>query len=401
MELTHLLLVYKYLSSGRQQMARWWSVALVVGCGVLGGCATTTNYPYSAAEERQLTAQVMAGADSAAGAGAEVLWLDNDVKALLDSRIDRQWPATRRLEALRELLFADDALHIQYSGSTTKTAMQTYASGTGNCLSMTNLFVAAARYLDLSAQFQTVEVRPTWDQQGAVMIRYEHVVATGRLPNGERYVVDFLPEFVLGDYDSSATSDAVGLSLYFNNLGAESLVEGRTEAAIGYLQQALRLRPESSDAWGNMGAAMRRAGNQALAEFSYLRALHEDGSNFSALNNLAALYDLQGREEEAGRLAKRVERYRRTNPYYHYFVANLFFEKGKDAEAVLLLREAIRLKRDEPEFYQALARIYTRTGDEAKADQTLQQGKKYVRKVFTPPGRNMNHRFWVNWLKVE
>lgn len=382
-------------------------VALVLGCSLLGGYASTATYPYSAAQERQLTAEVMAGAapavtvDAAVEVVGGILWLDDSVKALLDSRIDRQWQATRRLEALRELLFADAALHIQYSSSGTKTAMQTYTSGSGNCLSLTNLFIAAARYLDLSAQFQTVEVRPTWGQQGAVLIRYEHVVATGRLPNGERYVVDFLPEFVLGDYASAATSDEVGLSLYFNNLGAENLVAGRLETAIGYLQQALRLRPDSSDAWGNMGAAMRRAGNQALAEFSYLRALRADDQNFSALNNLAALYALQGREAEAGLIAKRVDRYRRTNPYYQYFLANLLFAEDRDAEAVLLLRAAIRLKRDEPEFYQALARTYTHMGAEDQARKILQQGKKYQRQMFMPPGRDMNHRFWVNWMQLN
>ena len=382
-------------------------VALVLGCSLLGGCASTATYPYSAAQERQLTVEVMAGAapavtvDAAVEVVGGILWLDDNVKALLDSRIDRQWQATRRLEALRELLFADVALHIQYSSSGTKTAMQTYTSASGNCLSLTNLFIAAARYLDLSAQFQTVEVRPTWGQQGAVLIRYEHVVATGRLPNGERYVVDFLPEFVLGDYASAATSDEVGLSLYFNNLGAENLVAGRLETAIGYLQQALRLRPDSSDAWGNMGAAMRRAGNQGLAEFSYLRALRADDQNFSALNNLAALYALQGREAEAGLIAKRVDRYRRTNPYYQYFLANLLFAEDRDAEAVLLLRAAIRLKRDEPEFYQALARTYTHMGDEEQARKTLQQGKKYQGKTFIPPGRDMNHRFWVNWMQLN
>jgi Flp pilus assembly protein TadD len=150
-----------------------------------------------------------------------------------------------------------------------------------------------------------------------------------------------------------------------------------------------------------MGAAMRRAGNQGLAEFSYLRALRADDQNFSALNNLAALYALQGREAEAGRIAKRVDRYRRTNPYYQHFLANLFFAEGRDAEAVLLLRAAIRLKRDEPEFYQALARTYTHMGDEEQARKTLQQGKKYQGKTFIPPGRDMNHRFWVNWMQLN
>ena len=258
----------------------------------LSGCASSVNYDYSPSDEQRLLGEITAGTRLPA---RDVLYLDEQTRALIDERIDSDWNQFHKLRELRKYLFSKDELNISYDSQDTRTAMETFSAHSGNCLSMTNLFIAAARYVGLSAQFQTVEVRPSWDYEGGTMIRYEHIVATGKLPRSTTYVIDFFPEFVLDEYKSAPVTDRIALSLYYNNLGAENLLDGRPKEAIAFLQTSLQLREDASDTWSNMGAAMRRVGRHDLAEFSYLKAIHQNSRNFSAQNNLVSLYKFQGR----------------------------------------------------------------------------------------------------------
>jgi Flp pilus assembly protein TadD len=335
-------------------------------------------------------------ADAAAPSSADFMYLDPAFKALLEQRIEANWSAPKRLAALRSYLFAEDELDIRYGEGVAKTAMETYESRSGNCLSLTNLFVAAARSIGIDSHFQPVDIKPIWGQQGAMTIRYEHIVATGQLPNGVRYIVDFLPEAAYGDFDQKPSADEDALALFFSNKGAQRLLDGEALGAITQLQKALQLSPSSSAAWSNMGAAQRRAGNLELAEFSYLQALKHDKNNDSALNNLAALYDSQGRTKDAQQVAKRVQHYRQRNPYYHFLLANLFFDNGQYPQAVLLLREAIKLKDDEPNFYQALALTYTRQGEKKLAQQVQQRAVRLRVNDTAQVEQGFDHRFWLD-----
>jgi Flp pilus assembly protein TadD len=361
---------------------------------MLAGCVWTADYPYSSSEERRLMAEVIGLQDKVDG--AFLTQLDASYEAQLDALIDSRWSARKRLAVLRSFLFEADGQGIMYSRRATLTAMETLRTRSGNCLSMTNLFVASARYLGLSAQFQSVSVKPTWDQQGDLMIRYEHIVATGRLPGGERYVVDFLPEFNLGDFDWQPNSDAEAVSLYFNNLGAEQLVAGNSAAAIGLFQQALLQAPNDSDAWNNMGAALSRQNQDRLAEFSYLRSLRLNPQNLSSLNNLASFYAIRDLVDKAEAIAERVKRYRQRNPYYHYVAARLYFQRQHFDETLLLLNEAVRLKADEPDFYTALADTFERIGDSQKAEEMRLRAAYYQRESGHPEGDGNTRGFWID-----
>lgn len=355
------------------------------------GCIPQVSYDYGHQEEASLLRRVLGNEPEIS---IDILALSPEIRDLLDTKIKARWSPHRRLEKLRELLFSQDELNIYYAATNTLTATETFKQQAGNCLSMTTLFIAAARYVGLDARYQTVAVDPIWDHEGNTMIRYEHIVATGRLAGGGMYVVDFLPEFVIGDMRTNPISDREGLSLYFNNLGAEGVVEGRIDDAILNLRYAINLRSEFSDAWNNMGAAMRRAGDHELAEFSYHRAILQDRNNYSALSNLANLYSYQGRERKAEHFQDRVDRYRARNPYYHYFQAQLSTKRGNYQDARNSLKKSIRLKRDDPDFYVALARIHEHMGEGAETAEMLALADKYREGILRAPERRMNHRFW-------
>lgn len=102
-----------------------------------------------------------------------------------------------------------------------------------------NLYVAMARYVNLDANFQTVEVQPNWDRRGNLLVLNQHINASGRIRGARSYVVDFTPEISLHQLTSSIVSDQVARSLYFNNLGVEELIQGNLEKAVVYFKNAL------------------------------------------------------------------------------------------------------------------------------------------------------------------
>jgi tetratricopeptide (TPR) repeat protein len=284
-----------------------------------------------------------------------------------------------KLRELKAFLFSEEELHIAYHASAIGSAVQAFDERVGNCLALTTLFVAAARHVGLDANYQIAEVQPSWDHQSGTMIRYEHIVVAGRLRAGE-YVIDFLPQAGAEDGSGRRISDANALALHYNNEGAEKILGADLPGAISDFRYALSLNPDHSDTWNNLGAAMYRKGNVEVAEFNYRRALHEDSTNLSAISNLARLFSLEGREEEAAKMNGRVQRYRERNPYYYYFLANVSLSEDQYSDAIPLLERAIRLKRDDPDFHMALALSLEKTGDQEKSDRQLKLAEKYGRK---------------------
>ncbi len=368
-------------------------ISLMLAIALLTGCITNPEYRYAGADEAELMRKVLG--NQPAPTRLVTLELAPEIKAALDEKIDRDWRSEKKLQEIRAFLFAEEGVGIKYDANATLTATETFRAGKGNCLAMTNLFIAAARYVDLDANFQTVEVKPTWDHSGQTMIRYEHIVAVGRFGE-DTYVVDFLPEFLIGDRPSENISDERAMALYYNNLGAEAVVDEQPKLGISYLRKSLALDIENSDTWNNMGAAMRRNGNARLAEFSYMKALEIDSYNYSALSNLARFYEAEGRAKEAELIANRVDRYRKRNPYFHAFAAGVLFDLGDYEEAHLLMNEAIRLDRDEPAFYEASAQIYLAEGNQRQYERQLERANYYrTRVIERPPQRVMESRLIV------
>lgn len=378
------------------QTAKIWGC--VVALSLIPGCVSF-DYRYADDQERRLISRVIG--EPAEEPAISPLYLSQEVQDELDSRINKRWGDRNKLNRLRSYLFDEDELNLQYQGEVTKTAMGLWESRIGNCLSMANLFIATARYVGLDASYTTVEIQPTWDQQGSTLVRYEHIIASGKLNGGDRYVVDFLPDFVIGDRHAVRIDDNHALALFYNNLGAEAVIEGDYKSAIVNLQRALAIDADYSDAWNNIGAAFRRDGQLDLAEFAYQRAVHLDENNYSALSNLAQFYQYAGREPEAEHFIDRVNRYRQRNPYFHYFVARFFYERGDYEDAIVLLERSIHLKRDEPDFYEALAKTYDQMGDTARSERYTALADKYREQVMEPAPRMHNHRFWVLSIDVN
>lgn len=344
--------------------------------GFLSACSTInlqTEFERDAAIEAQIV-------DQTEDLFKEIdpLYINDEIKELLDRLIDAGDSTTVRVAKIQALLYDEKYLNLQYSDTRTHTAVEAFEMRRGNCLSAMNLYVAMARYAGIDAQFQTVEVRPEWDKRGDLLVLSRHINATGNLGYKRKYVVDFTPEIQLQQLTARAVSDLYARALYFNNLGVEALVAEDMDAALTYFKNALYLEPDLSIAWNNIGATYNRMGRRDFAEYSYQMAFLTEDDNATAVNNLAKHYRSAGELELAIRYEEAIQRFNDRNPYYHFARGQLALEAENLEAARSSFQSALRLKRIEPDFYFALADVYTALGDETQAEDLRQSAEEVV-----------------------
>ena len=330
----------------------------------LTGCAVLVEQP-----DPVLLAEILGNQSNEATEKpvvVDVLAMSDELKAFVDARINPKWKTKKRLEELRNILFSPDLFAIEYESGKTKTAIETYQSRSGNCLSMTNLFIAMARYSGLDAHYHLVTARPEWDQSGNTLIWTQHINSTGVLRNGERYILDFLPQLRAIRDEMETVSDQYAQAIYYSNLGAEAILNGQFEEALKYLRLALSVEPQMANVWNNMGATQNRLKRADLAKASFQQAIIFDAFNNTAMSNLSRIYFAEGSVERGKFFADRVARYRNKNPYYRYANAKSALVAKDYVRAREELNAAIRLKKDEAGFFDALAEVYAGLGDEEK-----------------------------------
>ena len=327
--------------------------------------------------DNELQARVL---DQTSDAFADIdpLFLSDELKGQLDVYIGYVRDERKRVELLQDFLYDEANLGIIYSAEKTHTAMELYNARSGNCLSAMNLYVATARHLGIEARFQRVDVQPSWDKRGGLLVLSQHINATGRFDQTIRYVADFTPEIALQQLTSKVISDTQARALYFNNLGVEALVAHNYEGAIAYFKNALFLDPENAIAWNNVGAAFNRVGDRALAQYSYRTAFELDGNSATAIANLAKFYHVQGDTRRARAYELAIERFNAMNPYYHYAQGHVAYGEGDLALARKAFERALALKEEEPDFYVALGRIYFEQGDLVAARKLSREAEELV-----------------------
>lgn len=293
---------------------------------------------------------------------SELLYLGDEIKRELSARIDPDWSNRRKSIELSEFLFGESEQRIRYDPMRSEPAAGTYEAKRGNCLSVSSLYVAAARHLGIDSRFETVELSPSWAQEAVTTIRYEHIVASG-LVNGKIYVVDVLSSARSNALPRTRITDEQALALYYSNLAVEALIPGGLDTSFDYLRRAIRLWPENSNIWNNVGAVYRRTGDAEMAEASFVYALILDRYNYSALANLTRHYLMEGQADQADQYMKEVRRYYRRNPYYHIQLAAMQIDGGNVDAARENLERAAKLQRDDPALHTALADSYARLGD--------------------------------------
>lgn len=142
-------------------------------------------------------------------------------------------------------------------------------------------------------------------------------------------------------------------AVHLNNRGAEKLRSGQIREAIADLEVAVRLAPEFTAPYANLGVAR---GDVEGALAVYRRALEIDAGDPTVLNNLASLYRSVGRPEEASAAVQAAD-LSGASPYFLITRGDLERSQGNYRKARRLYRRAHRRAPELPDPLVALARL--------------------------------------------
>ena len=308
----------------------------------------------------------------------EILKLDATMRRMVDQYVKPISNKEQRAQALYDLILGPDQLAIKYDNSHTKTAAETIESGSGNCVSIANAFIAMGRYADLKVNYLQVEVPDDWQRESDLYYQFRHISAAIQIQPNEYLGIEF---DWMGGIDPERTrklSDEQGFSAFYSNRGVGLLMQDDMDAAMAHLLRAIEIYPDNSDNWTNIGVAYRRLNQLDKAEDAYQQALRRNKSDLSALNNLAILYQMTGKTKDAEKYRKKLERYRRKNPYYMIQLSNQEIEKGNYSKALRWAKKAIKKHSEEHEFYFVAAKAYAYLGDTDEAMHNLKLAEEYA-----------------------
>lgn len=146
------------------------------------------------------------------------------------------------------------------------------------------------------------------------------------------------------------------------NLGVLLIGEGRPADALAHLREAVRLDPRAAQARYNLGLALAATGRPQEAVDEYEAALRLEPDDADTHNALGSAWKLLGRDEQA---RAEFERALRLRPGFPEALVNLglsLARAGSLGEAVARLTEAARLKPDDAEVHYDLAFLLTDAG---------------------------------------
>jgi Tfp pilus assembly protein PilF len=279
-----------------------------------------------------------------------------------------------RRELLNLALVGKGVLSFHYNPDRTHTSVEAFESRSGNCIGFANLYIAMAREAGLEASYHEVILPPEWRSEEDTLLVAKHVNV---VINGSRdaYQVDISGMSIHPQAQRKILEDHEGKALYYNNLAVDALLSGDLATAHAYLVKAIDTAPDMPDAWSNLGVVLSRNEQMQDAELAYRAALDIEPSDRTALNNLYELLLTQERTAEALVIERKVERYRRENPYYLLALSEEAALQDRFSESIDLLNRAIKKKEDEYRLHFALARSQYLSGLEAEAQLSLERAR--------------------------
>jgi predicted O-linked N-acetylglucosamine transferase (SPINDLY family) len=151
--------------------------------------------------------------------------------------------------------------------------------------------------------------------------------------------------------------------------GLESLRQGRIDAAVAELEEALRLEPSSAEYAKSLGNAYKADGNLGAAIASYRSALSAAPDYIPALYNLGVVLLESGRHAEAEAHFRRVHELDPRDPDALGQLALLLHEQSRFSEATPFLRAALSLAPDNALYlwYLGVARARAHDLEEGRA----------------------------------
>ncbi|ROP77029.1 Tfp pilus assembly protein PilF [Stenotrophomonas rhizophila] len=306
---------------------------------------------------------------------AQILEVPAPLLTLLHEQvIDPGYSRERRLQRLVDMIFDAQGLHLAYDPDATHTINETWQTRRANCLSFTLLFVTLANLAGIDAHVQEVAQVVSWYQAPGVIYSIGHVNA-GIVLDGRSGTVD-LDHNVLYDRNGpQKINEQRALAHFYNNRGADRMAAGDTAGARTYFRAALAQAPDFVGSWNNLGVLAARVGDLDQARRDYETALRLQPRHGASLSNASALYRRVGDTRQAQRLAGRLARVQRSDPFAQYMLGARAEQRRDYPDAVKFYRRAVRLYDSAHPFHFALARAYFLAGDPHRASQEMQRAR--------------------------
>jgi Flp pilus assembly protein TadD len=290
--------------------------------------------------------------------------LNGEIRSVLDERYKPAPNELRRVEQVLDFIFR--RVDLRYAQTPTRNARETYRAREGNCLSFVNLFVGVARHQRMNPFYVEVTDYQRWNYKEGMVISRGHIVA-GMYVKGELKTYDFLPYRPKAYRDFKPIEDLTAAAHFYNNLGAEALMEGDLERALALLRTAHQIAPDFVKAANNLGVAHARSGDLGEAVETYRAGLESDPKDVALLTNLARAYQLLGRLDEASATLSQIEGENTTNPYFYVYQGELALARGEIQAALDYMAEALRRDSELPEVHLGLVKVYLESGNLERA----------------------------------
>lgn len=343
--------------------------AILLSLSLLAGCASVQPPasplpPFADARFAPPTERVSA---------TDLFTLSPAMQAYLNSQaFNRHLRLSGPRRGLVEALYSKTDLKLEYESSKTRTAAETYAERSGNCLSLVIMTAAFAKELKMPVRFRSVDVGNAWSRKAGLYLGSAHVnvaigepVDSGFRSNGlsEFLVVDFIPQDEAERLRARELDEDDIVALYMNNRAAEMLVQDRIDDAYWWARAAVDKRPGLIAALNTLAVIYNRHGEMALAEQTYRAALQREPENVMVMRNLQPVLAALGKHAEAQLLAQRVASIEPFPPYHHFDQGMLALRAGDFDKARGLFERELKRAPYNDEFLFWLGVAHLRLGD--------------------------------------
>jgi tetratricopeptide (TPR) repeat protein len=317
----------------------------------------------------------------------QIFDLNDDAKAFVAQSLKGVIDPTEQIEVLVRRVFSRSQFNLLYRADANTTAIQTFENKAANCLSMSIMTYALAKEAGFGVRFQDIDVPEYWTRREGHSLLNRHINLQV-LPKPDRDSMRFMSKGFEVDFDAQSTrkhSPKTFLSLkqvqamYYNNKGADALLNGQYDKAYAYFRGAIKLESRSAATLANLGFLYRLNEQFQFAEESYLQAIRVDQDNLTAWKNLAFLYKYTNRFEQATEISQRIEAKRAKNPFYHVNLGDMEFENRNWELALDHYRAALKLDKSYHEVFFGLGKTYFELGDFARSQHYLKLARKKSR----------------------
>ena len=150
----------------------------------------------------------------------------------------------------------------------------------------------------------------------------------------------------LSEREEAREEEILAAAEQFYSAGRSYLGAGDYEKALPYFAEAIKINPNSADAYFQIGYCLAKLGRYPEAVEPYKESIRIKPDDIDTLNNLCVAYGILGRYQEATDACKQAIRIKADLPEAYNNLGWVYHKLGRYPEAIESCRQAVRLKPD-------------------------------------------------------